>query len=575
MKTIFKNIWYSFCIFMACMALAACTKYDTPEEIAAGLQQVNGMKQTVKRYVLWVNIDGASGSLVKQEVENGTMPTLKSMLSNSKYMWSGIADDHSIDNGKKPQGRTEEDPVTWTSMLTGVNSNLHRVNSYSYTPEFDVDNNKASYFPNIVQYLSQKDPSAQMSCVSPWEHLNKYLSGMHSIVTTSGDDETLSTLVKQLTDNNYRLTITSFRGVQDAGKAGGFTLSNADYVNSLKKVDESLKQLLATINARPNLYYEDWMVCVTSDHGGTADGEYGSGSDSERDIFGVFYYPHYTALEMKGSTFEAVRLPYGQQAMANDKARNYVMATDYPLAVELVMRNNANASGSYDNGGSWNKVFGKDSWGLFRQHAFIDLFNRNITGGTQEHLTSYNDALCHTCYFGYTKVDLGRRNFVIAYDGVAKTQEERTTLANEKDTSFLTLHGPYNAPLYMAAARIWRKQLNGATMGQIANMVSVPEKYRSNLVGEWVFSPDRLVNDTIIPNTVKGMPDFIFKAKPTFVKIANTLPGMLANNQIMMENTLVLPQIMYWFLGVGGVDSRMEGYLFLSKFKLEEQWRDE
>lgn len=570
---IWNAIWMAL-LLCSTVLITSCTKYDTPESVAAGVTAVDSAKLSVKRYVLWVNIDGAAGSLVKEAVEKGDMPTLKSMLSHGKYMWSGIADDHSIDHGNKPVGRTEEDPVTWTSMLTGVNSNLHRVNSYSYTPEFDIDGNTASYFPNIVQYMIKGDPSLEMSCVTPWEHLNKYLGGMQSVVTTSGDDETLSILSHQLKNNNYRLTLTSFRGVQDAGKAGGFTLDNADYTNNLKKVDNALKQLLDTINNRPNPYYEDWLVCVTSDHGGTKSGEYGGISDEERDIFGVFYYPHYSSLQMEGSTIEAVRIPAGQQAAANDKARNFIMSAGQPLSVELVMRNNARANGSYDNGGSWNRIFGKASWGVFRQHSFIDLYTSSITGGTQEHLTSYTDALWHTYYFGYSKVNTGKRDLMIGYDGIAKTQGTRQTLANENDTSDVTLGGPSSAPLYIAAIRVWRKQLDAVTMSETANMVSIPESYRSGLSSEWIFSPDRLQNDTIIPNTVKGMPPLIFEKKPTFIKLANTSAGMLADNRIMMENTLVLPQIIYWLLGSGGIDSRLEGYLFLPKFNLEEQWRD-
>ena len=75
---------------------------------------------------------------------------------------------------------------------------------------------------------------------------------------------------------------------------------NTSYLNALKLIDTGLGQLLATIEARKDAYYEDWLVCVTSNHGGTPDGHYGGNTDQERDIFGIFYYPHYTSYEMKG-----------------------------------------------------------------------------------------------------------------------------------------------------------------------------------------------------------------------------------------------------------------------------------
>ena len=61
------------------------------------------------------------------------------------------------------------------------------------------------------------------------------------------------------------------------------------------------------IGARKDAANEDWLVCVTSDHGGTDDGRYGGSSEAERDIFGIFYYDHYTPFEMKGESFYAAR----------------------------------------------------------------------------------------------------------------------------------------------------------------------------------------------------------------------------------------------------------------------------
>lgn len=587
MKTMIKNRLYGgWMLFMLCAILSACTKYDTPASIAGGIDATDSVKLSVKRYVLWVNIDGAAGSLVKQEVEKGDMPTLKSMLANSKYMWSGIADDHSIDGESKPEGRTEEDPVTWTSMLTGVSSNLHRVNSNSYTPEFDVDNNSASYFPNVVQYLAQKDPSAQMSCVTPWEHLNKYLGGMQSVVTTNGDDETVSTLLDQLKNRDYRFTLTSFRGVQDAGKAGGFTLDNANYVSNLKKVDSALKQLLETINARPNAYYEDWLVCVTSDHGGTSKGAYGGSSEAERDIFGVFYYPHYTSLEMKGSTLEAVRISSDDWAFANDSLARYGFGRNNGFAIEMMMRNNAKSTGSY-SGTNWTILMSKkNSWGIYRKNSNY-VSRMEGTGTLEESISAYNDAMIHTAYTGFKPMakDASDREYVLGYDGLTKVKAQASTVGISNDSSAILLGRgtgydkpcqPLSTVFYLVAARIWNTQLNDVTMQETANLPEIPsnKSYRNNLIGEWRFSPDKVVNDTVVPNLVKGAPSFIFNRKPTFVKIANTLPGMLSNNQIMMENTLVLPQVIYWLLGSGGIDSRLEGYSFLPKFNLEEQWRD-
>ena len=75
--------------------------------------------------------------MVKQEVEKGTLPAMQKMLGHSKYVWTGVADDHAL----LTEGREsydEEDPLTWATMLTGINSRMHRIKDYSYTPDFMI-----------------------------------------------------------------------------------------------------------------------------------------------------------------------------------------------------------------------------------------------------------------------------------------------------------------------------------------------------------------------------------------------------------------------------------------------------
>ena len=95
------------------------------------------------------------------------------MLAHSKYAWVGLADGHDW----LPDNRgsfSEEDPVTWASMLTGVNSRMHRIKDYSYTPDYVMG--ASPVIPNtVVQYLSNNDPMLRMSCVTPWENLNHFV----------------------------------------------------------------------------------------------------------------------------------------------------------------------------------------------------------------------------------------------------------------------------------------------------------------------------------------------------------------------------------------------------------------
>ena len=52
---------FKYVLVLLCGLYASCTKYDTPESIAGGIEDTAASKKSVKRYVLWVNIDGGCG----------------------------------------------------------------------------------------------------------------------------------------------------------------------------------------------------------------------------------------------------------------------------------------------------------------------------------------------------------------------------------------------------------------------------------------------------------------------------------------------------------------------------------
>lgn len=574
------SLWkYMVCAAAVVLGTAACTDYDTPASIATGVA-TDSVRLEVTRRVLWVNIDGAVGSLVKQEVEQGNLPAIQRMLEHGKYSWLGLADSRS------KVGRTEvteEDPLTWASMLTGVDSQLHFIKSYSYSPDFSLSDNPlgeaVSYFPTVIQYLTKADDKLQTSCVTPWSNLNRYVGDANSTTTTTTDEETQTTLLKQLQEGNYRFTLASFKGVLDAGKQGGFTLDNANYVSALKAVDTYLEQLLATIDARENAYYDDWLVIVSSNHGGTPQGQYGGDTSSERDIFGLFYYPQYSQYEMKGEVIDAVYLPNSSRevAYAPDSTALYGIGAQKHFSLEMNLRMNPRSNGSY-KGTNWNHMVGKKYWVMARDRESLSFRVTNKGSyALQQAVHGCNDAIWHAIYMGLGEVSGSKRKYLISYDGIRQMYDETECMGLEDDSTSVTMGG-YGIPTsyYVASLRLWNEIMDDATVTGNASMLEVPDNhaYRKNLIGEWRFAPSEVVNDTVIPNRIKGMPDMIFHQKPAFVKMANTLPAKLKSGDLVMENTLIVPQIMYWLCGAASIDARLEGYNFLPLYAVEEQWRD-
>lgn len=558
--------------------LAACTKYDSPESVAGGIEKTDSVELTLTRHLLWVNIDGARGSLVKQMCEEGELPNISSLLKHAKYAFSGISDSGYGVPGES-NSSSGEDPLTWASMLTGVGGYLHFIHDGSYMSDYQTGNNGAlkqtiSFFPTIVQYLSTENSKLHVSVVTPFANLNKYLGDASSVKTTADDAETQTELSEQLADKDNSLTIASFRSVWDAGCDGGFSLDNAAYKNSLKKVDEYVGNLKKTIEARPNPDYEDWMIILSSNRGGSADGTHDRYTDSDRDIFGVFYYDHYTPYEMKGSTIEAPLFCGSDRLVGQvaDTLGEYSIKGK-TLALEFNIRMMPKSDGTY-KGNNWDQIIGKSLWGAYRQNTTVSSYidYRKY----EKAITAANDNLWHSFFLANTN-DNGKIKGATCYDGKRVLTAEGYQ-ADKDDYSYLYVgNALLPTAYYVSTIRMWDSDLDDPSISTLANTVGLlPEtnKNRGHLLGEWILAPEYLKNDTVIENSVKGGPYLKFNHKPTFVRIANTLPDMLASNRLMMENTLIAPQIIYWLCGASAVNAKFEGLCFLKSYALEEQWRD-
>lgn len=293
MKT--QQIWkYGFLVVMVLgSVLTACTKYDTPMEVEE--EGKTASRASIEKYVLWINLDGAGGGDLAKNAfpENGT---IKGMLPHSRYSWNGMEAEHV--EGENYVS-TAENAIASASMLTGNIPLRHGMSDNTYQSEqvFDPDFDESlKAYPGFFQYITDYNKSMKTLAITPWKTLNDKLLDEASVTFTStSDEETLNKALQNIDEENNRVIYLSFRSVLDAAvSGGGWNTGNTAYVEAMSKMDDYIGQLLDAVRARPNYYYEDWLVVVTSNHGGTANGTYGGMSLEERSMFGIFYYDHFT-----------------------------------------------------------------------------------------------------------------------------------------------------------------------------------------------------------------------------------------------------------------------------------------
>jgi hypothetical protein len=80
------------------------------------------------------------------------------------------------------------------------------------------------------------------------------------------------------------VVMTFFSDVDGAGHTCGFSPTAGCYLAEIANTDAQIGQIMSAMAARPNFANEDWLVILTSDHGGSPDGNHSGGSPEKRTI---------------------------------------------------------------------------------------------------------------------------------------------------------------------------------------------------------------------------------------------------------------------------------------------------
>ena len=211
--------------------------------------------------------------------------------------------------------------------------------------------------------------------------------------------------------------------------------------------------------------------------------------------------------------------------------------------------------GTY-NGNNWDRILGKAGWGLYRQRGTVSLRTNPKEGPALEQaITGYNDSKWHHYGVSISSAASGRRNWLITLDGKLQGSGTTDTQGLAPDSSLLAIGG-YSVPTsyYISEVRLWKKDL--------------AEREFLQLSGEIDIEPSS--DMYYIKDKTSSSPDIEQKASAMF---ANTLPTNVNAERICVENTLIVPQILYW-LGIS-VPSTLDGYVFINNYALSEEWREE
>ncbi len=254
------------------------------------------------RRVLLIGIDGCRADAVAAAMERGLAPQLKSLCESAGGLMS-----RTFYAGGEKDTPTHQPTISgpgWSSLLTGVWFDRHHVKdnrflgarfqSYSHFMRRIKEVKPAAYCASLADWPPIHDSIADGSRDQGKEFLDvKFTCApdatRHFVDNPEKDivvrDEALKTLRTQDPDAMF----VYFGQVDEFGHGAidsraGFSPDSTLYLNAISHVDSHIGELLRAMRARPQFVDEDWLVLITTDHGGRGN-SHGGDSDDERHIW--------------------------------------------------------------------------------------------------------------------------------------------------------------------------------------------------------------------------------------------------------------------------------------------------
>ncbi|MGB3085458.1 MAG: alkaline phosphatase family protein, partial [Saprospiraceae bacterium] len=175
---------------------------------------------------------------------------------------------------------------SWSSILCGVYHNKHGVLNNSF------NGSRYDKYPMLCTLGKQVNPDLKFGMYMEWSkfrRVNESL-GWDQIITGSlGRTEKTTTEAKEwVVSTDLDFYFVYLAAADLIGHILGFSQYNPFYVNAIENIDHSVGVLINALKERPQYMEEDWLILVTTDHGGQLL-NHGGYSQAERQVFWFAY----------------------------------------------------------------------------------------------------------------------------------------------------------------------------------------------------------------------------------------------------------------------------------------------
>lgn len=179
----------------------------------------------------------------------------------------------------------------WCSILTGYWADVHGITGNDITKTMDIK--------TLLTSLVEEKLADSSVFITKWAgHFSRenatYLEEKAyceqnalpvSFVKCDSDEATHEYLKEEITNavcNDFIFAI--YEPTDSTGHNRGFTINNPKYKEAFRTQDAYAREIITGIRNRPTYQSEDWLIIITSDHGGIKTG-HGNESIQERMTF--------------------------------------------------------------------------------------------------------------------------------------------------------------------------------------------------------------------------------------------------------------------------------------------------
>ncbi len=562
----YRLVGFCLVVLTAVAIAGSCTKYPDPPPY---FEKFDSTDVPLKRKVLLINVVGMPGP----EIKKIQPPFIMQMLDHSKYSWKALTD------------KVTTDAATWETMMTGLTIDKHQVRDSTFEIKVDQDHleDVIPVYPTFLSRLQSTKPALRTFAASPWANLNqRLLANVNKLVTAANDQVVKDSAVSQLKHGNSDLLIVDFNSVNIAGKDNGFSASVPAYKQAVLTVDGYVKEMLGAIKNRPDYETEQWLVILTSTHGGDGS-SYGGKSLKERQVFTAYYNPHFESLNIPGLNYDngVQLLKNDARAVVSDNNGLYNFGNSGEYTV--VLRIKPTDFGSYNPA-----FFSKTDISYGSGHPQWDMMFVGGHGNWRSYMVSTSGSqiyipgdmislnVWHTLALKVFLED-GKRKATVYTDGKPGSTADITGLDVSNDETLKLGHvsgyGGGTSSEIIKDVRIWKTALPDAVIDSMACKPDVDElikDYKDDLIGYWPCNDGsgNLFKD-LSPsgNDFELEGDYLWDLIETFEGCA--APSSNVPVVASIRNIDIAPQIFYWLrIGISE-DWGWMGTLWLDRFENE------